>query len=136
MVRRVTGQGPATNWRGLRWLGLTPEPERLLPALVCALDDRLEDGADDAVARERARVEAIVLHGSEADWSAYLDGVAALAERCAAAGAHPQATRTTAEIVLHHDRMLIGLPGGAYDAAAGRRDRLARLLARLEAVSP
>jgi len=40
---------------------------------------------------------------------------------------------TVAQLVLEHDRMLIGLPGNAYYRTAERRRRLAQAIAALQA---
>src|SRR4051794_26102244 len=95
--------------RHVIWLGLTPEPERELPARVALLR-----GAD--VTAETARVEALILRGTQRRWLDYLVEVGALAAGAVDSGdpARRAAARDAAEIVLEHHRMLIGLPGGAY----------------------
>ena len=55
------------------WLGLTPEPERELPPRVALLR-----GAD--VTAETARVEALILRGTQRRWLDYLVEVGALAD--------------------------------------------------------
>ena len=49
------------------WLSVTPEPERVLPEAVATLTagGRSEAGAVD---HERARIERLVLHGSQGQW--------------------------------------------------------------------
>ena len=56
------------------WLSITPEPERELPEAVATLSCGGVPPAD-AVARERERVERLVLHGSTRQWLAYLHEV-------------------------------------------------------------
>src|SRR5580698_7047087 len=62
------------------WLSITPEPERELPETVATLSYGGVPPAD-AVARERERVERLVLHGSTRQWLAYLHEVVELIER-------------------------------------------------------
>ncbi|MFD9030959.1 hypothetical protein ACFVZW_07395 [Streptomyces sp. NPDC059567] len=80
--------------RRLDWLGLTPEPERELPAAVAAL--RAASGAApgaaynpaavraELAAAERRRVERLVLRGSRHSWLRYLAEVTALVTSVAA----------------------------------------------------
>ena len=58
------------DWRD-RWLFLTPEGESQLPAAVAAMRAALDEPAGGERA-EIERVERIILHGSYADWLAYL----------------------------------------------------------------
>ncbi|MFI1978848.1 hypothetical protein [Streptomyces wedmorensis] len=70
--------------RHLDWLGLTPEPERELPAAVAALRASLgtahhpPPGRAELAAAERRRVERLVLRGSRHSWLRYLAEAAAL----------------------------------------------------------
>ena len=64
------------------WLSVTPEPERELPEAVATLAaGRRSD--DRAVARERERIEGLVLHGSQRQWLAYLHHVVQLIDATA-----------------------------------------------------
>ncbi|MFE5909617.1 hypothetical protein ACFQ6B_11110 [Streptomyces wedmorensis] len=70
--------------RHLDWLGLTPEPERELPAAVAALRASLGTAPHPPPARaelaaaERRRVERLVLRGSRHSWLRYLAEATAL----------------------------------------------------------
>ena len=117
--------------RRLAWLGLTPDPERLLPGEVA----RLRHAADTATSvadlerAERARVERLILHGTAGRWLRYLgeltDLVVAVAE--GRAPGDPQLAREIADVIRHHHRMLIGLPGPGYERTAGQRAALSLL---------
>jgi hypothetical protein len=108
------------------WLGLTPEPERELPEAVAALR-ALDSGTRQDTGSEVRRIRHLILHGTQRTWLRYLADVTALVQRVSA---HPHAAPTTrtalnaAETVLDHHRMLIGLPGSAYDRVAAERDTL------------
>ncbi|MEV5972212.1 hypothetical protein [Streptomyces sp. NPDC051921] len=64
--------------RHLDWLGLTPEPERELPAAVAVLRASLgaaprpPAGPAELATAERRRVERLVLRGSRHSWLRYL----------------------------------------------------------------
>jgi hypothetical protein len=109
------------------WLGLTPEPERSLPRLLAALQD-------STVITEQGRVADLVLRGTGRRWLRYLDEAAELAIGIADGDRDGDAelALTIAQVVLEHDRMLIGLPGSAYYRTAERRRRLATAIAVLE----
>ncbi|MFJ6758636.1 hypothetical protein ACIQNK_26890 [Streptomyces sp. NPDC091273] len=125
--------------RRLDWLGLTPEPERELPAAVAALrasshhPPEAPTAPAELAAAERRRVERLVLRGSRHSWLRYLAEVTELVTAVAAgAGQGPgqgpgpgdrSAALLAAEVVLDHHRMLIGLPGAGYGRTA--RDRAA-----------
>ncbi|MGX1885005.1 hypothetical protein [Streptomyces sp. NPDC055287] len=114
--------------RSLVWLGLTPEPERELPANVAAL--RSPPAATGA---ELRRVQKLILHGTERSWLQYLAEVTDLVTGVAD-GTRPgdrRAARLAAEVVLDHHRMLIGLPGTAYARTARQRQALESALHRL-----
>ncbi|MFG2331075.1 hypothetical protein ACGFMM_15795 [Streptomyces sp. NPDC048604] len=70
--------------RHLDWLGLTPEPERELPAAVATLRASLgtahhpPPGRAELAAAERHRVERLVLRGSRHSWLRYLAEATAL----------------------------------------------------------
>ena len=106
------------------WLGLTPEPERSLPELLAYLQD---NPSESAVSSEQNRVTDLVLRGTGRRWLRYLDQAAELALDVADGGrvGDAELALTVAQVVLEHDRMLIGLPGSAYYRTAERRRRLA-----------
>ncbi|MEV7520441.1 hypothetical protein [Streptomyces sp. NPDC091371] len=112
--------------RRLDWLGLTPEPERELPAAVAALRACAHPPPAEPFAAERRRVERLVLRGSRRGWLRYLAEVTALVT---AAAADPErgdraAALLAGEVVLDHHRMLIGLPGTGYARTDGDRAAL------------
>jgi hypothetical protein len=111
------------------WLGLTPEPERSLPELLGFLRE------ESTVSHERNRVTHLVLRGTSRSWQRYLDRAAQVALEVADGDrdGDPELALAVAAVVLDHDRMLIGLPGGAYYRTAERRRRLAEAIAVLEA---
>jgi hypothetical protein len=113
------------NTVGTAWLSLTPEPERSLPELLALLQ---EDGAAAGSPRhaEEGKVTQIVLRGTSRRWLRYLDRATALALAVANGerAADPELALAVVEVVLEHDRMLIGLPGGAYHRTAERRRAL------------
>lgn len=110
------------------WLGLTPEPERSLPELLAHL---LQEAS---VGHEQQRVSNLVLRGSSRRWLRYLDRAAesALAVADGRADGDTELALNVAQVVLEHDRMLIGLPGDAYRRTATRRRRLAAAIGVLE----
>ena len=63
--------------KGASWLSITPEPERELPRAVATLAHGGEPSAS-AVAAETARIERLVLHGTQREWLRYLHGVVEL----------------------------------------------------------
>ena len=113
------------------WLGLTPEPERSLPELLAYLQD---NPSESAVSSEQNRVTDLVLRGTGRRWLRYLDQAAELALDVADGGrvGDAELALTVAQVVLEHDRMLIGLPGSAYYRTAERRRRLAAAIPVLE----
>jgi hypothetical protein len=110
------------------WLGLTPEPERSLPELLAYLQE------ESTVSHEQNRVTNLVLRGTGRRWLRYLDGAARMALDVADGSRHGDAALAlaVAQVVLDHDRMLIGLPGSAYHRTAERRRRLAAAIPVLE----
>lgn len=110
------------------WLSLTPEPEHSLPALVSVLSDASVSSAEDQVAD-------LVLRGTGRRWRHYLDRVAgvALAIADGTREGDPELALAVAQVVLEHDRLLIGLPGSDYERTAERRRRLAEAIEVLEA---
>ena len=112
--------------RRVIWLGLTPEPERELPEAVAALR-ALDSGTRQDTDSEVCRIRHLILHGTQRTWLRYLADVTALVQRVSANPHAAPTTRTAlnaAETVLDHHRMLIGLPGSAYDRVAADRDTL------------
>jgi hypothetical protein len=124
--------------RSLVWLGLTPEPEQVLPAAVAALRARTDRHPPTAlVAAERRLVEQLVLRGTQRGWLRYLGEVTDLVVEAATASAptDPRPALVAGEVVLDHHRMLIGLPGLGYDRTASQRRDLEGALARLRSRS-
>lgn len=120
--------------RSLVWLGLTPEPEQELPAVVAALRAPAAGRPPSALfAAERHRIERLVLRGTQRGWLRYLGEVTALVVEAAAESADtdPRPALVAGEVVLDHHRMLIGLPGAGYARTATQRRDLERALARL-----
>ena len=115
--------GPATEW-----LSLTPEPEYSLPELLAVL-------SDSSVSSEQDEVADLVLRGTGRRWRDYLDRVADLALAIAdgTRDGDPELALAVAQVVLEHDRLLIGLPGSAYEKSAERRRRLTEAIDVLEA---
>ncbi|GAA2641295.1 hypothetical protein [Streptomyces spororaveus] len=116
--------------RRLDWLGLTPEPERELPAAVAALRASSRGAPPGPppqalAAAERRRVERLILRGSRHSWLRYLAEVTDLVTGVAAGSrtGDPAAALLAGEVVLDHHHMLIGLPGPGYGRTA--RDRTA-----------
>lgn len=110
------------------WLSITPEPERELPEAVATL--RLGGVAPaDAVARERRRIERLVLHGSERQWLAYLHEVVELIERDGSSTDQSElvarAQARARAVIFNHHNLLLALPGRAADLTAADRRRLA-----------
>lgn len=108
--------------KGPSWLSITPEPERELPRVVATLAQGGEP-SPAAVAEETARIERLVLHGSQREWLRYLHRVVELIEGSAGdPDAEVQRARTTATAVIsNHHNLLLGLPGrGAQISAADR----------------
>ena len=68
----------------------------------------------------------LVLRGSSRRWLRYLDRVADLALGVAdgTRDGDPELALAVVDVVLEHDRMLIGLPGRAYHRTASRRRAL------------
>ena len=116
------------------WLALTPEPERDLPELLAHLHEGTRPSPPNVKAEED-RVTHLVLRGTGRRWLRYLDRAAELAIGVAdeTRAGDPELALAVAEVVLEHDRMLIGLPGSGYDRTADRRRRLGEAVATLRA---
>ena len=112
------------------WLSVTPEPERELPAAVATLRCGGRP-ADEAIAQEAARIEELVLRGSERRWDTYLHGIVSLIDQ-RAGDADPdvaRARKAAIAVIANHHNLLLALPGrGAQRTEADRR-RLAQLRA-------
>ena len=82
-----------------------------------------------AVAAETARIEHLVLHGSQRQWLRYLHRVVELVERSAAdPGTEVQLARATAtNVISNHHNLLLGLPGRGAQITAADRAKLAQL---------
>lgn len=110
------------------WLSVTPEPERELPRAVATLS--LGGAApEQAVDAERARVERLVLRGSQRAWLSYLHEVVELIEH-RFGDADPEMVRARARaaaVISNHHNLLLGLPGRGARLSAGDRVRLAQL---------
>jgi hypothetical protein len=115
------------------WLSVTPEPERELPEAVATLACGGLPPAD-AVARERSRIERLVMHGSERQWLAYLRGVVDLIDRSRLPGpaedqdqdeAVSRARARATAVIANHHNLLLALPGRAAARTAADRARLA-----------
>lgn len=127
--------------RNLIWLGLTPEPERELPASVAALRTgapRMTDAPAAATEAERRRVERLILYGTQHGWLRYLAEVTGLVTAVArrTRPGDRRAALRAAEVVLDHHRMLIGLPGPGYDRTAADRGALERAVRTLRTTPP
>ena len=108
------------------WLSITPEPERVLPQAVATL----RHGAlapDGLVATERARIERLLLRGTQRQWLAYLHSVVELIDRGAVSDDESvrDAAALAASVVSNHHHLLLGLPGRAAQTTATDRARLA-----------
>ena len=110
------------------WLSITPEPERELPRVAATLAQR-GSPSPRAVADETARVEQLVLHGSQRDWLRYLHGLVELIDSTAAdADADVQLARARAAAVIsNHHNLLLALPGRGAHISAADRMKLAQL---------
>ena len=92
------------------WLSITPEPERELPEAVATLFPGGR-ARPDAVAAEGARIERLILHGSQRRWLAYLHDVVNLIE-APHAGDDPDvaaACKRAANVIANHHNLLLGL---------------------------
>ncbi len=115
--------------RSATWLSITPEPERELPAAVATL---AHGGAPPtaAVAAETARIERLVLRGSQAAWLRYLHRVVELiASRSSDPSPEIRSAREcAADVIANHHNLLLGLRGRGAELTASDRGRLDRIL--------
>jgi hypothetical protein len=112
------------------WLSVTPEPERELPAAVATLV-RGSRPSEDAVADEAARLERLVLRGTERGWNHYLHHVVELIEQ-RTHDPDPDVARArtlAARVIANHHNLLLALPGSGAQRTEADRRRLAELLA-------
>jgi hypothetical protein len=109
------------------WLSITPEPERELPEAVATLTCGGVPTAA-AVARERQRVERLVVRGSARQWLAYLHQVVELIDKSRAVADQNEAvTRARARasaVISNHHNLLLALPGRAAELTASDRAKL------------
>ena len=112
------------------WLSVTPEPERELPEAVATLAAARRP-TTAAVARERARVERLILHGSQRRWLAYLHDVVGLIERGAGSDDPDVAAASirAAAVIANHHNLLLALPGAGARLTATDRARLGAVTA-------
>jgi hypothetical protein len=110
------------------WLSVTPEPERVLPEAVATMLAGHRPGSGE-VQRERAKVERLVLRGSQRQWLRYLHRVVDLIGGTGQL-TDPDVIRArsiaSAAIANHHN-LLLALPGPGAAITAGDRSRLAQL---------
>ncbi len=109
------------------WLSVTPEPERELPGAVATLLAGARPPAD-AVTEEQARIERLILHGSERQWLAYLHRVVELIDDSAQIE-DPDVIRARERaraVLSNHHNLLLGLPGRAGERTAADREHLAQ----------
>jgi hypothetical protein len=108
------------------WLSVTPEPERELPSAVATLTVGRAPTTGE-VARERTRIERLVLRGSQRQWLAYLRGVVDLIDRTTGAEDVDvaRARERARAVISNHHNLLLALPGRAAEETAGDRARLA-----------
>jgi hypothetical protein len=118
--------------RAATWLSVTPEPERELPAAVATLVYGCVPQAS-AVAAETARIERLILRGSQRAWLRYLHRVVELIDsRSASRDADVQLARERAlDVIANHHNLLLGLRGRGAELTASDRARLSRILTGL-----
>jgi hypothetical protein len=97
------------DWRD-RWLFLTPEGESQLPAAVAALRAALDEPAGGEAA-ETERVERIVLHGSYADWLAFLRERRELVERYLERFEPDALAGLVVDVLWNHHLLALTVPG-------------------------
>jgi hypothetical protein len=112
------------------WLSVTPEPERELPRAVATLAHS-GTPSEEAVAAEQARIERLVLRGSQRAWLDYLHGVVELIDD-SIRNQDPEVAQARAlatAVIENHHNLLLGLSGRGAQLSAGDRIRLAQLAA-------
>ena len=110
------------------WLSVTPEPERELPGAVATLAAGHRPGGD-AVERERAKIERLILRGTQQQWLQYLHGVVELITRSGDSG-DPDVARArelAIAVVYNHHNLLLAHPGRGAAITAGDRETLQRV---------
>src|SRR5579884_820195 len=112
------------------WLSVTPEPERELPEAVATLRSGAAASAE-AIAKETARIERLVLRGSKRRWDSYLHEVVALiVQRDGEDDPDVARARQIAVAVIsNHHNLLLALPRGGARRTESDRRRLTQLLA-------
>ena len=110
------------------WLSITPEPERELPDTVATLTAGRRAGPD-SVAAAQARIEHLILHGSQRRWLAYLHDVVDLIDaRDGSDDPDVAAARERAiNVIANHHNLLLGLPGDGSRLTATDSSRLRAL---------
>ena len=114
------------------WLSVTPEPERELPAAVATLE-RGARAAGEAIAKEAAQIERLVLRGSERRWDRYLHHVVELIDD-RAGDVDPDvadAREVAIAVIANHHNLLLALPGRGARRTETDRRRLLQLLATI-----
>jgi hypothetical protein len=110
------------------WLSITPEPERELPEAVATLAAG-HRAAPDLVASEQARIERLILHGTQRRWLAYLHEVVNLIA-AGDGGEDPDVAAARAraiKVIANHHNLLLGLPGDGARFTATDSSRLRAL---------
>jgi hypothetical protein len=94
------------------WLSITPEPERELPGAVATLR-RGASAPAPAVAAERARIERLLLRGTQRRWLSYLHEVTGLIAASGHSGEASvvEARRRARSVIVNHHNLLLALPG-------------------------
>ncbi|HET9720615.1 MAG TPA: hypothetical protein VFP55_11090 [Solirubrobacteraceae bacterium] len=111
---------------------MTPEPERELPLAAATLRAGARPGAA-AVAAELARIEGLLLHGTQRGWLAYLHEVTALIDASHQTRdpfVRRQRERAVSVLANHHN-LLLGLPGRGARWTEADRVRLNRTAATI-----
>jgi hypothetical protein len=119
------------------WLSVTPEPERELPEAVATLRSGAAAAAE-AVAQETARIEQLILRGSERRWDGYLHDVVSLIDQ-RAGEADPDVARArqvAIAVISNHHNLLLALPGRGARRTESDRRRLSELLATINEDQP
>jgi hypothetical protein len=119
------------------WLSVTPEPERELPEAVSTLR-RGAAATPGATAEEAARIEELVLRGSERRWDSYLHDVVSLIEQ-RAGDSDPDVARArevAIAVISNHHNLLLALPGRGARRTESDRRWLSELLATINEDQP